>query len=367
MAFTNEIARDLEQGATPPDPDRTLATEAPAPFESSYIWKRAVKRGGIARKGARSKAAFETTDLQGDAANAAQRAAERLPLLERRHHRDERLQGQQAYFDEYLRPLEYRDTSRSENRRYYGSQVVLALAEVANITNGGIQLGDHPVLAFIQGCGVGVAGVSMGMVGSELRARRKRAERPQSVPENGEQFGHWYGKDGGAKHSNLAIALAGVGLGFVFTAQYALRASLDGSLVGLVYGAFAAALVVGSFFNSYFHGALDEATAYRLTLTDQIDANNQELRELEEPEAGAAELEARIAAIKEGYEALGETLADEAEAEAYTIAIAYPNLFGTHAEPVRIVGGVEEPDDGEEDKDAASAPSSVAARNGATP
>ncbi len=325
------IRRQLEEGTTPPDPDRKLATAAPASPKDSLVWKRARMMAEAAFEAAETQAAFETAILRNRAVNNAQHAAERQPIIEQAQERSEALGEGERFYDAELRSLAYRPLGKFESIRYYMTQLLLAGADVGNIAAATHNvLGDPLPLAIIQGVGVGLANVSMGQLGAEYRARREQAKRPSKAPDDGEAFESWFGEDSGETLSNHALAVCGLGVGLTFIGQLALRAVFDGAPVGLVYASFAVVVVLGSFANSYFHGAQDDVTRYKATLDTERDALTDQITELKHPEAVAAGLQAEIDAITEGYLAQGKAIGRMAKVEALTLMIQQPNIFGTH-------------------------------------
>jgi hypothetical protein len=343
------IRRQLEEGITPPDPDRVLAATAPAPFDTSFVYKRATKLGEAAEKAASSQAGFDTEVLRRQAMQASQQGAERLPQIEAAQERKQAINAAQRFYEERLMPLAYRASGRLETLRYYGFQILLTGADIGNIaaaTNN--VLGDRLPLAIMQGLGVGVANVSAGQLGAELRERREREKRPERVPADGESFEPWYGQDGGKSTSNLVLGLGGTAAGLTFVGQFALRSVFDGAPIGLVYAAFALVVLLGSFVNAYVHAAFDPATKYKEDLDAEDSALTNTINDLKVPEATAQGLQAQIDTHTQALSDQGAAIGTMALVEAYTIAINYPNVFGTHEHPV---GGAGEAAAAHEDED----------------
>jgi hypothetical protein len=349
------IRRQLAEGLTPPDPERCLATPTPAPPEKALVYMRAKELGSAARQAANSQANFDTESLRNRAMDLGQQAAERQPQIESLQERKEHVNDKQRYYDESLRPLAYRPTGLIESIRYYAIQGFLALADVGNIAAATHNvLGDPLPLAIIQGVGVGVANVTAGQLGGELRARREHAKRASKAPTDGESFQPWYGDDRGERESNWILGVCALGVSLTFIGQFALRAVFDGSPVGLVYAAFAVVVVIGSFVNSYVHGALDEVTHYKIGLDVEDDAITRRITDLKLPEATAAGLQAEIEAHSNALTSQGEAVAHMAIVEAFTLMIQYPNMFGTHTAEItgsKEAENTENDDDTEEDED----------------
>jgi hypothetical protein len=225
--------------------------------------------------------------------------------------------------------MERREPTRAERTRYRLFQVAFAMGDIAGITNGAMQLGDAWPLALTQGIGIGVAGVSAGMVGGEIRRQRERANRPDEAPAGAEAFAHLFGPDEGRLHANVVLGIAGLAVGLIALGQFALRASLDGNVVGLVYAAFGAVMVAGSFVNSYVHD-LDELANYREGLEERETELTAIIDDLVEPEAESAALTEEADRTEAAFLDRGHAVAALIRAEQLSIPIANPPTFGTH-------------------------------------
>jgi hypothetical protein len=357
------IRRHLTEGASPGDPDRRLASEAPAPAETAIIFTRAQRVGESARQTARRNAREATKLLQKRKKALAQLAAENQPQIEDKQTRKAQLEELQQFYDTELRSIAYRPLGRAETVRYYGTQALLALADIGNIAAASVNvLGDPLPLAIIQGLGVGVANVTVGQIGAEVRERRERAKRPHTSPDDGEAYESWYGADGGERQSNWALWIAGAAVSLTMIGQLAWRSVFDGAPIGLVYAAFAVVVVAGSFINSYVHGGLDGAQRYKSDLDAESTQVSADISQLKQPDAEAAGLQAEIEAIEEAWTAHGEAIAELALTEAYTLMVQNPMIYGTHASPIRAFDEDDLDDESDLDEDD-SAPEDQAATN----
>ncbi len=116
-------------------------------------------------------------------------------------------------------------------------------------------LGEMPAVALVQAAGVGVAIVTVGLLGSEIKARRaakKRAIPKEELTADQKRFeGIFSERDGGAKIAKSMLWFSGT-VGISATAGIGmLRALLGEPLIGVVFSGFSLAIVVASFASSY--------------------------------------------------------------------------------------------------------------------
>jgi hypothetical protein len=324
------IARQYrEEGIVPGDPDRVTAVGSPLSFDTSFVSDRTEALADAAIKEHVARGGLATRELRREAKRCATRAVRRERQLERTLTEVDSAADLLEAYNRHVRGFERREPTRVERIRYRLFQVAFALGDVAGITNGAMQLGDAWPLALTQGIGVGVAGVSAGMVGGEVRRQRERVNRPDQPPAGAEPFVHLFGPDEGRPHANFVLTVAGLAAGLIMLGQFALRATLDGNIVGLVYAAFGAAVVAGSFVNSYIHD-LDEFANYREGLEERATELTTIVDQLTEPEAEAAALTEEADRVEAAFAARGEAVAALIRAEQLGIAIANPTTFGTH-------------------------------------
>jgi hypothetical protein len=145
---------------------------------------------------------------------------------------------------------------------YNARLAALVVGDIAGITGAAVYLGEIPALALIQAIAAGVAAVTAGVVGGDLKDLRLAAKR--QLPDNqitGElkPFAHLFrGVDSGAHRVRAAVGVS-VTIGLLIAVGiFSLRTSVEGSLSGLVFGCLAAAVAAASFLNSW--AASDEVT-----------------------------------------------------------------------------------------------------------
>lgn len=343
------IARQYRaDGIVPGDPDRSTAVASPLPFDASFVSDRSKALEEAAIKEHVARGGLATREVRREAARWARRAARRERQLERRLGEVESVADLLDAYNRTVRPMERHEPTRAERIRYRLFQVAFALGDVAGITNGAMQLGDAWPLALTQGIGIGIAGVSAGMVGGEVRRQRERANRPAEPPAGAEAFADLFGPDQGRPEASIVFAIAGVAAGLIALGQFALRASLDGNVVGLVYAAFGAVMVAGSFINSYVH-AYDELAHYREGLEERENELTGIVDDLGEPEAEAAAYTEEAERTEAAFNDRGLAVAALIRAEQLGIAIANPTTFGTHHDIATLNDDDEDNDDEEND------------------
>lgn len=143
---------------------------------------------------------------------------------------------------------------------------VLLGGDVAGITGAAVLLGEIPELAVMQACSAGMATVTAGLVGvdlKDLRLAARRATDPSDLTPELRPWTHLFrGVDpGGTRVKTVALAALAIGL-TVGVAIFGLRASVEGGVSGLVFGGLAAAFAAASFVNTWWYA--DE-------MADQID------------------------------------------------------------------------------------------------
>ncbi|PPF20835.1 hypothetical protein [Rathayibacter sp. AY1A7] len=140
-------------------------------------------------------------------------------------------------------------------RWYVGCWFGFVGGDVAGIAGAAIYFGEIPELAVIQAVSVGLAAVSAGSVGGDLRDLRLAARREKDAEELSadlQPFGHLFtGVDPGARFVKLAGGTAGCVAASISIGIFGLRSSIEGPLAGLIYGGFALAVAAGSFLNAW--------------------------------------------------------------------------------------------------------------------
>ncbi|WP_230671730.1 hypothetical protein [Rathayibacter sp. Leaf248] len=127
--------------------------------------------------------------------------------------------------------------------------------DVAGIAGAAIYFGEIPELAVIQAVSVGLAAVSAGSVGGDVRDLRlaaRRQKEPGDLSPELESFVHLFsGVDPGARFVKIAAGVAVCVASAITVGIFGLRSSIEGPLAGLIYGGFALAVAAGSFLNAW--------------------------------------------------------------------------------------------------------------------
>ncbi|GAA0993430.1 hypothetical protein [Subtercola frigoramans] len=141
---------------------------------------------------------------------------------------------------------------------YVARTIAFLVGDIAGISGAAISLGEIPLNAFVLSLSAATATVVAGLVGKDLRSVRESMRRERDLdaltPEQ-QQFAHLFtGRDSGTVIIRLIIGVSlAIGV-LVGGGIFALRASIDGGLTGLVFGCFAAAIMLGSLASSYAYG-----------------------------------------------------------------------------------------------------------------
>lgn len=147
--------------------------------------------------------------------------------------------------------------SPHDNARYWLSWAGLGLGDTAGVWGAAISLGEIPELALGQAFATGLAAVTAGLVGGELRmlAHAKARQRDlDSLTEDERRYRRLFeGADAEKAMTKLAAHTA-VTVGVLVTGSiFALRAATEGSLAGIAFGCMAFATALASFVSSYIH------------------------------------------------------------------------------------------------------------------
>jgi hypothetical protein len=139
--------------------------------------------------------------------------------------------------------------------RYLGAWLFLGLGDTAGVLGAAISLGEVPLVALGQALATGVAAVTAGQVGSDvknLRLGRQRQRDPNTLSPDEQSYRHLFdGIDTGLRMLWLAGA-ASVSLALLVTVGiFTLRLSVEGMVAGLAFGGLAGATVLGSFLAAY--------------------------------------------------------------------------------------------------------------------
>lgn len=151
------------------------------------------------------------------------------------------------------------------------------LGDIAGISTAAIWLGEIPAIAVVMATSAAAATVAAGLSGGEVRdvRNRERRARPASELSDALQpFAHLFEAPDRGWRFVKAVTWVSVGIaGTIATAIFALRASIEDPLIGLVFGGIAAAIAAASWTESFSY-ADDVAD-----LIDHADADYQRERE----------------------------------------------------------------------------------------
>jgi hypothetical protein len=149
---------------------------------------------------------------------------------------------------------------------------LLLLGDVAGQAGAQIYYGEIPELALIQALAAGVAVVTAGLVGAEIKDLHMAAKRkiPRAdLTKQQEPFAHLFDGTDEGKHIVRALVGTAVTVGvLISTGIFALRSTIDGPLSGLVYGALAAGIAAASLISSY---VVTDEIADAISATESID------------------------------------------------------------------------------------------------
>lgn len=188
-----------------------------------------------------------------EAADTKHEAAEAELLIEKQRDVVDDARERMMFLFDLLRT--YTRRGKYEKARYYVTMWLLLLGDVAGIAGAAIYLGEVVDLAVLQALASGVAAVTSGLVGIEVKDSRRARRRQQSMDDLDEDeatIGHLLrGADVGEAIVKI-MALGGIGVACLIAGSvFALRSSTEGLSAGLVFGCLAAAISLASFINAY--------------------------------------------------------------------------------------------------------------------
>jgi hypothetical protein len=206
------------------------------------------------------------------------------------------------------------------------------LGDIAAISGAAIMRGEIVSLAVLQAVAVGIAAVTAGVIGEDIRdmrLARKRQRDPESLSAAEEEFADLFkGVDVGEKIVKLmifvAVAVAVLTAGGIF----ALRSDREGMMNGVIFAALALAICFASGLNTYVYS--DEA-ADRLDTADRVYAKElKRHRQLSERSAlrQFAEATAEEESIKTEHKALGRAARGRMKALKFKIFRQNPGVVG---------------------------------------
>ncbi|MGO4858951.1 hypothetical protein [Arthrobacter sp. 2MCAF14] len=218
------------------------------------------------------------------------------------------------------------------NLRYWVGWTVLGLGDAVGVAGAAILLGEEIWIAVGQAMATGLAAVTAGSAGhdlKEVRMARQRRRDPDDLTEDEKRYRRFF-DDTSAGDSLLRVVawLAGAIVVLIAAGIFALRASIEGGLAGLVFGALAAATALASFFNSYSH-ADEVADLIAVALRDFRQAVRRYRRMgRAAPLRRRARAHEMVKSITEEHRLRGEAAAHHVQALKFQSLTANPGVVG---------------------------------------
>jgi len=226
---------------------------------------------------------------------------------------------------------------------HYAIKGGLLCGDIAGISTAAIWMGEIPAIAIVMSTSAAIATVVAGLTGTEVRDHRaglRRRREAETLTEKQSAFQHLFTGIDDGKHIVKAMLGVSVAVGSIIAASiFALRATIEGPLVGLVYGGIALAIAAASFIESYMYA--DE-------VADQIDhAENDYAKALirhtklaaSEPWKQREEKTTEATSINSEHSARGKAAQDRLRALKWGILRRNPGVVGHGpAESSQVVG-----------------------------
>jgi hypothetical protein len=129
------------------------------------------------------------------------------------------------------------------------------LGDLAGITTAAIWLGEIPAIALVMAISAAAATVTAGLSGGEVRDVRDRVRRARPASDLQTELlpyaHHFDAPDHGWPYVKALVYVSVAVAGTIACAIFALRASIEDPLVGLVFGGIAAAIAAASWIESF--------------------------------------------------------------------------------------------------------------------
>ncbi|MGU3500911.1 hypothetical protein [Mycobacterium sp. C31M] len=141
---------------------------------------------------------------------------------------------------------------------YMARTSCLLTGDIAGLSGASIALGEYPALAITQAVAAGVATVTAGLAATQLRHVQQAVERKtDDLDEPLQPYAHLFRGPGESDRiRSVVLGIAGLVTVSVAVSVFALRTTIEGPLVGLTFGALAAAIALASAINSWHHADL---------------------------------------------------------------------------------------------------------------
>ena len=226
----------------------------------------------------------------------------------------------------------YARRSRKEKAFYYVRMALLMLADVVGISGGAIMLGELPVLAILQGLGAGVAAITSGLLGGEIkdaRMARRRTRDPETLSDDERKYAAFFSGADSGEFLMKAMVYGGLSiaawLGF---AVVMLRLPTQGADAGIAFSFLAVAVALASWVNSYCYA--DEAADMieRVALDAQHSGEHLLVLAAKPARALVAENQAAAKSIRREHRKAGKAAAQRVWAETYGVLVRHPGVVG---------------------------------------
>jgi len=218
------------------------------------------------------------------------------------------------------------------NFRYWVGWTVLGLGDAVGVAGAAILLGEEIWIALGQAMATGLAAVTAGSAGhdlKELRLARQRRRDPDKLTDDEKHYRRFF-DDTSAGDSLLKVVawLAGTIVFLVALGVFGLRASIEGSLAGLLFGTLAAATALASFINSYSHAdeVADLIAVAQRTFRQAVRRHRRLGRAA--PLRRRAHSQEMVSSLTEEHALRGQAAAHHVQAMKYQSLTANPGVVG---------------------------------------
>lgn len=233
---------------------------------------------------------------------------------------------------EVLRVLGPFSRSPGAKRLYYATMSFLVLGDIVGIAGAAVILGEIVWMAVIQGIGAGVAAVTSGRLGGEikdlLQARRSHRD-PQTLTEEQQSYAQFFqGPDDREFHTRMMLLGGGSIVVLLMVGVFMLRTSVEGTAAGVTFACLAGAVAIASWVNAYCYS--DKRADARDTALADAQKATKAHQVLTQAPARAAEAKhlAAVQSILEQHRHAGEAAAETVTAIGRLPLISSPGVVG---------------------------------------
>ncbi len=139
--------------------------------------------------------------------------------------------------------------------RYWICLIALCLGDTAGILGAAITLGEIPLVALGQAVATGVAAITAGQAGADLKdlrlARIRQCDLEDLTNDERRYRQFFTGTEAGVSTMKLVGALSATIIAIISIGIFCLRLSVEGMTSGIAFGMLAAATALGSFLTNY--------------------------------------------------------------------------------------------------------------------